>query len=202
MPTSANSANSGSRDRTSRRLLEQAGRQRVVIHRRVAAPGDATRVDEEGFYYIVDRWKDMYISGGENVYPAEVESVLHQLIAIAEAAVIGIPNEQWGEVGMAIVAVKPGHTLTPRGNPCALPGQSGAVQMPAADRVRRRTAAQCDGENLQPDIAKEFQCAEGHRQACLVTADLRGQQKEKARGLIASGLDCSEADQRIPVHPW
>ena len=74
--------------------------------------GDATRVDEEGFYYIVDRWKDMYISGGENVYPAEVESVLHQLTAIAEAAIIGIQNEQWGEVGMAIVAVKPGHTLT------------------------------------------------------------------------------------------
>jgi len=75
--------------------------------------GDATRIDEEGFYYIVDRWKDMYISGGENVYPAEVESVLHQLSAVAEAAIIGIPNEQWGEVGMAIVAVKPGHALTP-----------------------------------------------------------------------------------------
>jgi fatty-acyl-CoA synthase len=74
--------------------------------------GDATRIDEEGFYYIVDRWKDMYISGGENVYPAEVESVLHHLSAIAEAAVIGVPNEQWGEVGMAIVAVKPGQTLT------------------------------------------------------------------------------------------
>jgi fatty-acyl-CoA synthase len=53
----------------------------------------------------------MYISGGENVYPAEVEGVLHQLRALAEAAVIGIPNEQWGEVGMAIIAVKPGHTL-------------------------------------------------------------------------------------------
>jgi fatty-acyl-CoA synthase len=75
--------------------------------------GDATRMDEDGFYYIVDRWKDMYISGGENVYPAEVESVLHQLAAVAEAAIIGIPSEQWGEVGMAIVAVKPGHTLTP-----------------------------------------------------------------------------------------
>jgi fatty-acyl-CoA synthase len=75
--------------------------------------GDATRVDEDGFYYIVDRWKDMYISGGENVYPAEVESVLHQLTSIAEAAIIGVPSEQWGEVGMAIVAVKPGQTLTP-----------------------------------------------------------------------------------------
>jgi fatty-acyl-CoA synthase len=74
--------------------------------------GDATRVDEDGFYYIVDRWKDMYISGGENVYPAEVESVLHQLVAVAEAAVIGIPSEQWGETGMAIIAVKPGQTLS------------------------------------------------------------------------------------------
>jgi fatty-acyl-CoA synthase len=74
--------------------------------------GDATRIDEEGFYYIVDRWKDMYISGGENVYPAEVESVLHQLAAVAEAAVIGVPNEQWGEVGMAIVAVKSGQALS------------------------------------------------------------------------------------------
>jgi fatty-acyl-CoA synthase len=54
----------------------------------------------------------MYISGGENVYPAEVENVLHQLAAIAEAAVIGIPSEQWGEVGMAIVAVKQGHSIT------------------------------------------------------------------------------------------
>ena len=73
--------------------------------------GDATRIDAEGFYYIVDRWKDMYISGGENVYPAEVENVLHQIPAIAEAAVIGIPSEQWGEIGMAIVAIRPGHTL-------------------------------------------------------------------------------------------
>ena len=74
--------------------------------------GDAARIDEEGFYYIVDRWKDMYISGGENVYPAEVENVLHQLGAIAEAAVIGIASEQWGETGMAIIAVKPGHSIT------------------------------------------------------------------------------------------
>ncbi len=74
--------------------------------------GDAARIDEDGFYYIVDRWKDMYISGGENVYPAEVENVLYQLPAIAEAAVIGIPDERWGEVGRAIIVVKQGHALT------------------------------------------------------------------------------------------
>ena len=74
--------------------------------------GDAARVDADGFYYIVDRWKDMYISGGENVYPAEVENVLHQIAAIAEAAVIGVPDAQWGEVGMAIVALKPGQSIS------------------------------------------------------------------------------------------
>ncbi|MXW90969.1 MAG: long-chain fatty acid--CoA ligase [Rhodospirillaceae bacterium] len=74
--------------------------------------GDAARMDEEGFVYIVDRWKDMYISGGENVYPAEVESVIYQLPQIAEAAVIGVPDERWGEVGKAVVVVKPGESLT------------------------------------------------------------------------------------------
>ena len=69
--------------------------------------GDAARMDDEGFVYIVDRWKDMYISGGENVYPAEVENVLYQLPEIAEAAIIGVPNDRWGEVGLAVLALKP-----------------------------------------------------------------------------------------------
>ena len=73
--------------------------------------GDAARVDEEGFYFIVDRWKDMYISGGENVYPAEVENVLYQLPQIAEAAVIGVPSEKWGEVGLAVLVLKPGQSV-------------------------------------------------------------------------------------------
>jgi fatty-acyl-CoA synthase len=73
--------------------------------------GDAARIDDEGFVYIVDRWKDMYISGGENVYPAEVENVLYQLPQVAEAAIIGVPNERWGEVGLAVVALKPGTEL-------------------------------------------------------------------------------------------
>jgi len=68
-------------------------------------------MDAEGFVYIVDRWKDMYISGGENVYPAEVENVLYQLPQIAEAAVIGVPSEKWGEVGLAVLVLKPDQTL-------------------------------------------------------------------------------------------
>jgi fatty-acyl-CoA synthase len=73
--------------------------------------GDAARMDDEGFVYIVDRWKDMYISGGENVYPAEVENVLYQLPQVAEAAVIGVPHDRWGEAGLAVLALKPGTAL-------------------------------------------------------------------------------------------
>jgi fatty-acyl-CoA synthase len=73
--------------------------------------GDAARADEEGFVFIVDRWKDMYISGGENVYPAEIENVLYQLPEIAEAAVIGIPSDRWGEVGLAVLVLKAGVDL-------------------------------------------------------------------------------------------
>jgi fatty-acyl-CoA synthase len=74
--------------------------------------GDAAKYDEEGFYYIVDRWKDMFISGGENVYPAEVENVIYQHPAVAEVAVIGVPHSKWQEVGKAIVVIKEGQTLT------------------------------------------------------------------------------------------
>ncbi len=74
--------------------------------------GDAAKYDDEGFYYIVDRWKDMYISGGENVYPAEVEDVIYQHPAVAEAAVIGVPHPKWQEVGRALIVVKEDLTLT------------------------------------------------------------------------------------------
>ncbi|MBD0275027.1 MAG: long-chain fatty acid--CoA ligase [Acetobacteraceae bacterium] len=74
--------------------------------------GDAVRVDEEGFFFVVDRWKGMFISGGENVYPAEVENVLYRHPAVAEAAVIGVPDERWGEVGRAVVVPRPGAAPT------------------------------------------------------------------------------------------
>ncbi len=73
--------------------------------------GDAAKFDEEGFVYIVDRSKDMYISGGENVYPAEVENVLYQLPQIGEAAIIGVPDERWGETGVAFISLKPNENL-------------------------------------------------------------------------------------------
>ncbi|GAA5077594.1 long-chain fatty acid--CoA ligase [Streptomyces similanensis] len=70
--------------------------------------GDVARTDEDGYAYIVDRVKDMYVSGGENVYPAEVEDVLLTHPAVAECAVIGVPDPVWGEVGRAVVVLAPG----------------------------------------------------------------------------------------------
>ncbi|MGP4025544.1 acyl-CoA synthetase [Actinomadura sp. 3N407] len=70
--------------------------------------GDVGRVDEDGYVYVIDRLKDMYISGGENVYPAEVEARLLEHHAVAECAVIGVPDEKWGEVGRAFVRTRPG----------------------------------------------------------------------------------------------
>jgi fatty-acyl-CoA synthase len=69
--------------------------------------GDIAERDAEGFYRIRDRLKDMYISGGENVYPAEIEAALHEHPAVVDAAVIGVPDERWGEVGAAVVVVRP-----------------------------------------------------------------------------------------------
>ena len=65
--------------------------------------GDAARRDEDGFYYIVDRTKDMYISGGENVYPVEVEAAFAELPEILDCAIVGVPDEKWGEVGVAFI---------------------------------------------------------------------------------------------------
>src|SRR5690606_24511464 len=74
--------------------------------------GDVATVDEEGYIYIVDRLKDMYISGGENVYPAEVEGVIFEHPAVAQVAVVGVPDEKWGEVGCAFIVTRPGMTVT------------------------------------------------------------------------------------------
>ena len=73
--------------------------------------GDIATQDEEGYFYIVDRAKDMYISGGENVYPAEVEAVIIQFTSVAACAVVGVPDERWGEVGRAVIEVVPGAEL-------------------------------------------------------------------------------------------
>ena len=77
--------------------------------------GDAARRDDDGYYFIVDRWKDMYITGGENVYPAEVEAVLLAMDSVAEAAVLGVPDARWGEAGCAFIVLRSGAQCDPAG---------------------------------------------------------------------------------------
>ena len=72
--------------------------------------GDLARYDEDWCFYIVDRLKDMFISGGENVYPAEIEAVLYRHPAVFQCAVVGVPDPKWGEVGKAFVVLKPGQS--------------------------------------------------------------------------------------------
>ena len=69
--------------------------------------GDMARQDDDGYFYIVGRYKDMIISGGENIYAAEVEAVFREHPSVADAALIGQPDEKWGEIGLMIVALKP-----------------------------------------------------------------------------------------------
>ena len=75
--------------------------------------GDMAKVDPDGYYYIVDRKKDLIIRGGYNVYPREIEEVLHEHPAVAEVAVIGIPHDSLGEEVGAAVALKPDASATP-----------------------------------------------------------------------------------------
>jgi acyl-CoA synthetase (AMP-forming)/AMP-acid ligase II len=83
-----------------------------AFHEGWLSVGDMARTDEEGYIYIVDRKKDMIISGGVNVYPREVEEVLHDHPAVAEAAVVGVPDEYWGEAVRAVVALRTDSTAT------------------------------------------------------------------------------------------
>ncbi|MGE0843756.1 class I adenylate-forming enzyme family protein [Pseudonocardia sp.] len=77
-----------------------------------ARTGDLGRIDENGYLHIVDRKKDMVVTGGFNVYPTEIENVVSTLPAVAEVAVVGVPDERWGEALKAVVIVREGYTLT------------------------------------------------------------------------------------------
>jgi long-chain acyl-CoA synthetase len=77
--------------------------------------GDLGMKDEENYYYIVDRKTDMIISGGENIYPREIEDILKSHSAVEECAVFGIPDEQWGEAVKAVIVLKPGYSISEQG---------------------------------------------------------------------------------------
>ena len=92
--------------------------------------GDVVRIDEDGWAYVVDRIKDLIISGGENIYPAEVEARLNALPGVVESAVIAIADERWGEVGLAYVVKPAGADLTEESIRAALAGKLAAFKIP------------------------------------------------------------------------
>jgi fatty-acyl-CoA synthase len=92
--------------------------------------GDMARKDEEGYLYIVDRKKDMIISGGFNVYPKEVEDVLTHHPGVAQAAVIGVPDDKWGEAVTAVIVRKNGATVTAEELIALVKEKKGSVQAP------------------------------------------------------------------------
>ena len=94
--------------------------------------GDTGYVDEQGFLFIVDRLKDMIVTGGENVYSIEVENAISTHPAVAQVAVIGIPDDLWGEAVHAVVVLEPGNTRQPRSSRSTRAGQSPDTNSPRA----------------------------------------------------------------------
>jgi len=92
--------------------------------------GDVATQDQDGFVYIVGRKKNMYISGGENVFPPEVEKALYEIPEVHEVCVIGVPDEKWGEVGKAIVSLKPGMSIDKAGITAALSARLARFKVP------------------------------------------------------------------------
>ncbi|AVO36479.1 AMP-binding protein [Pukyongiella litopenaei] len=120
------------------------------------ATGDIGRRDADGYYFVVDRIKDMYISGGENVYPAEVERVLNAHPAVLEVAVIGVSDDRWGEVGAAFLIARPGEAPDPDAIRRWCRERLAAYKVPATVRVVDdfpRTAA---GKIRKPDLRKTY----------------------------------------------
>jgi fatty-acyl-CoA synthase len=117
--------------------------------------GDLAKVDEEGYFFIVDREKDMYISGGENVYPAEVEKVLFTHPKVFDAGVIGVPDEKWGEVGKAFIVLKPGEVMTEEETFRFLRGKVGKYKIPKYAAFVEELPKTASGK-IQKFILKEW----------------------------------------------
>ncbi len=110
--------------------------------------GDIGYVDEDGYFFIVDRLKDMIISGGENIYPAEIENALNAHPSIADVAVVGVPHEKWGESVCAVVAFAPGTELSLEGVRDYLGSRIARYKLPSrlvtVDAVPRNAAGKLD----------------------------------------------------------
>ncbi len=114
--------------------------------------GDLVRKDDEGYFYVVDRKKNMFISGGENVYPAEVENFLYSHPGVKEVAVIGIPDQKWGEVGKAYIVLKENSSATKENLANFCLGQMAKYKIPKyfklVDHLPKNEAGKIDRKKL------------------------------------------------------
>jgi fatty-acyl-CoA synthase len=117
--------------------------------------GDLARRDEDGFYFIAGRKKDMFISGGENVYPLELESVLYELPAVQTCAVIGVPDPKWGEVGRAYVVLKPGASATPESMLEHLRNRVARYKVPKRVEVVEKLPISAAGKILKRELREQ-----------------------------------------------
>ncbi|MBD3406581.1 MAG: AMP-binding protein [Candidatus Lokiarchaeota archaeon] len=115
--------------------------------------GDLVRKDQEGFYFIEGRKKDMFISGGENVYPTEIEELLYKHPAVLEAAVIGVPDEKWGEVGKAIVSLKEGTSVEPEALKEFLQGKLAKYKIPKYYQILAELPKSGAGKILKRELS-------------------------------------------------
>ena len=127
--------------------------------------GDAGRCDDRGHYYLADRWKDMYISGAENVYPAEVENVLYQLDGIAEVAVIGVPHARWGETGRAVVVLKKEADLDEAAIIAHCREHLARFKVPSSVVFTDVLPRSGGGKVVKPELRKRFGAAHAEEQA-------------------------------------
>jgi fatty-acyl-CoA synthase len=114
--------------------------------------GDVVRIDDDGWAHVVDRIKDMIISGGENIYPAEVEAQINSLPGVIESAVIAVPDNQWGEVGLAFIVPAPGHTWDAPSLREALTGQIAPYKIPKHVRLVDSLPKTVTGKTRKQDL--------------------------------------------------
>ncbi len=118
--------------------------------------GDLAQYDDEWYFTIVDRKKDMFISGGENVYPAEIEQVLHKHPAVHMAAVIGVPDPRWGEVGKACVVLKPGAEASPDDLLAFMQGHLARFKVPKSVEMLDALPISAAGKILKRELRVRF----------------------------------------------
>jgi fatty-acyl-CoA synthase len=119
--------------------------------------GDLAYMNEDGLLFIVDRLKDMFISGGENVYPSEIENVIDDFEAVSQVAVIAIPHSKWGEVGLALIKLREGYTISQDEVLAACTAKLARYKVPRAVRFEKSLPMSPQGKILKKELRKIYQ---------------------------------------------